>query len=111
MLLIDDHIYAGHGHKKGLPMCLELATGKVAWSGMERFGTGSAAIVAADGHIVFRYEDGMLALIEATPQEYRLKGTLTPAFQERQSWAHPVICEGKLYLREQDKLMCYDLAK
>jgi hypothetical protein len=48
-------------------------------------------------------------LIEATPEEYRLRGVLTPEYQEGRSWAHPVIIGGKLYLREQDKLMCYDV--
>jgi hypothetical protein len=30
---------------------------------------------------------------------------------ERPSWPHPVILGGKLYLREQDMLYCYDLKK
>ena len=63
----------------------------------------------ADGNLVFRYQDGVVALIEARPDGYRLKGQFTPEFQERESWAHPVILDGMLYLREQDKLMCYDL--
>jgi outer membrane protein assembly factor BamB len=50
-----------------------------------------------------------VALIEATTAGYKLKGTFKPEFQEGQSWAHPVIAGGKLYLREQNKLMCYDI--
>jgi hypothetical protein len=50
-----------------------------------------------------------VALIDATPEGYHLRGTLTPDYQEGESWSHPVVVDGKLYLREQDKLMCYDL--
>ncbi|QDU63957.1 outer membrane biogenesis protein BamB [Planctomycetes bacterium Pan216] len=110
VLLVGDHLYAGHKHNNGFPICLDMKSGDVVWGGDIRGpGKGSAAVLYADGHLIFRYQDGTLALIEATPEEYRLKGTLKPAFQERESWSHPVIVDGKLYLREQDKLMCYDL--
>lgn len=110
MVLLDGHVYAGHGHKNGLPVCAELQTGDVAWGGNFRGeGKGSAAINSVGGHLIFRYEDGVVALIEATPDAYRLRGTLTPEYQEGRSWSHPVVVDGKLYLREQDKLMCYAL--
>ncbi len=67
MILLGDHIYCGHGHNKGFPLCVELATGKVAWDGGRGPGSGSAAILLADGNLYFRYEDGTMALIEATP--------------------------------------------
>ena len=45
-VLVGDHIYGGHGHNKGFPICLELATGKVVWGGdIRNAGTGSAAVV------------------------------------------------------------------
>jgi outer membrane protein assembly factor BamB len=110
MVLIDGYVYCGHGHNNGFPICVNLETGEIAWGGDERGpGSGSAAVTAADGLLVFRYQSGEVALIEATPGEYRLRGVLTPAYQEGRSWAHPVIIGGKLYLREQDKLMCYDV--
>ncbi len=110
MIQIGDYVYSGAQHNNGFPACLELATGKIVWGGKLRGpGEGSAAIVYADGHLVFRYQNGVLALIEATPTEYRLKGSFKPAYQQGKSWAHPVIANGKLYLREQDKLMCYDV--
>ncbi|CAN5234585.1 PQQ-like beta-propeller repeat protein [soil metagenome] len=112
MVLIDGYIYAGHGHNNGFPICVEMATGKVAWGGDERGpGSGSAAVTAADGHLIFRYENGVVALIEATPERYNLVASFTPAYQEGRSWAHPVVANGHLYLREQDKLMCYDLKR
>ncbi len=110
LILLDGHIYSGHKHNNGFPICVEMKTGKIVWGGNERGpGKGSAAVTYADGNLVFRYQDGVVALIEARPDGYRLKGQFTPEFQERESWAHPVILDGMLYLREQDKLMCYDL--
>jgi hypothetical protein len=92
-------------------VCVELESGKIAWGGDERGpGSGSAAIAYADGHLVFRYESGDVALIEATPSAYRLKGTFRPDYVSRKPcWAHPVITGGRMYLRDQDKLMCYDV--
>ena len=111
MVLIDGYVYAGTGHGKGFPICVELKTGKVAWGGKIRgAGGGSAAVTCADGKLIFRYESGVVALIEATPQEYRLLGEFTPAVTNEPCWAHPVVCNGNLYLRDQDTLMCYRLA-
>ncbi len=111
LIHLGDYIYAGHKHNQGFPICLEMMTGEIVWGGDQRGpGSGSAAITYADGHLIFRYQDGRLALIEATSDEYRLKGSFMPAYQQGKSWSHPVIANGKLYLREQDKLMCYDVA-
>ena len=112
MVLVGDHLYFGHGHNKGFPVCVDLLSGEKKWEGNSRdIGNGSAAITYADGHIVFRYQSGAVALVEATPTEFKLKGVFKPEVQIRESWAHPVICNGKLYLREQNTLMCYDIAK
>ncbi|WP_166825072.1 outer membrane protein assembly factor BamB family protein [Thalassoroseus pseudoceratinae] len=109
MVLVGDYIYCGHGHNKGFPMCLELETGKVMWDSVRGPGSGSAAVVFADGNLYFRYENGVMALIEATPEEYRLQGSFELAAVHGKSWPHPVIHEGRLYLRDQQSLMCYDI--
>jgi outer membrane protein assembly factor BamB len=64
MILLGDHIYCGHGHNNGFPLCLEMKTGKVAWRPGRGVGSGSAAIAYADGHFYFRYESGDVALVE-----------------------------------------------
>lgn len=112
MILHDGHIYCGHGHGKGFPICINLKSGKVVWGGKIRGeGSGSAAVSFADGNLIFRYESGDLALIEATPKDYILKGSFKADQVLGKAWAQPVICGGKLYLREQNVLMCYDLKK
>lgn len=112
MILVGDHIYCGHGHKQGLPICVELKTGKIAWGGRIRgAGTGSAAVVYADGMLFFRYRSGTMAIIDANPNSYRLLGSFRLATNHDKSWPHPVIVDGKLYLRDQQTLMCYDIAR
>ncbi len=101
---------AGHGHNKGFPICIEFTTGKVAWGGdIRNAGTGSAAVVYADGHLYFRYQNGVVMLIEATPDGYNERGSFTIPGVKKPSWPHPVVVGGKLYLREQDTLYVYDV--
>jgi outer membrane protein assembly factor BamB len=110
LVLVGDHVYGGHGHNRGFPIAVELATGKVAWGGdIRNAGSGSAAVTYADGHLYFRYQNGVMLLIEATPAAYREKGSFTIPGVEKPSWAHPVVTGGRLYLREQDALYVYDV--
>jgi outer membrane protein assembly factor BamB len=110
MVLVGDYLYFGEGHNNGFPVCVDMLSGENKWGGKIRgAGTGSAAITFVDGHLIFRYQNGEVALVEATPTEYKLKGSFKPEVQISNSWAHPVVCAGKLYLREQNTLMCYNL--
>lgn len=112
MVLIGEHVYAGHGHNRGTPICLELSTGRVAWGGdIRNAGEGSAAVTAADGHVYFRYQNGVMMLIEATPTAYREKGQFQIPNVRNPSWSHPVVAGGRLYLREQDVLHVYDVRR
>jgi outer membrane protein assembly factor BamB len=107
---VGNQVYGGHGHRKGFPICVELTTGKVIWGGdIRNAGEGSAAVAYADGNLYFRYENGVVVLIRATPEGYQEKGTLTIPEVRNPSWSHPVIAGGRLYLREQDNLYAYDV--
>ncbi|MEO2036270.1 MAG: PQQ-binding-like beta-propeller repeat protein, partial [Planctomycetaceae bacterium] len=106
-VLIGNHIYGGHGSNNGLPTCIELQTGKIIWK-RRGPGTGSASVVAADGRLYFHYQNGVVALIDASSDGYRLLGQFDiPAGGD--SWSHPVVAHGKLFLREQNDLWVYDL--
>jgi outer membrane protein assembly factor BamB len=112
MVMLGDYIYAGHGHNAGAPTCLEWKTGKIVWRENRGPGSGSAAVGYADGNLYFRYQkEGTVALVSATPNGYELKGKFDIPDVEKPSWPHPVIIGGKLYLREQDALYCYNVAK
>ncbi len=108
VIMLGDYIYGGHGHNNGMPFCLNWKTGKFAWAPERGPGNGSAAVLFADGHLYFRYESGEMALIEATPSGYHLKSSFRPQIGGN-GWPHPVIYHGRLYLRGNDQIFCYDI--
>jgi outer membrane protein assembly factor BamB len=114
VVLVGDHIYGGDGQNNGVPVCLDFMSGDIKWK--ERDWTrsakagGSAAVLYADDHLIFRYErDALVAVIKADPEAFQVKALFRAAFAEGKAWAHPVIHHGKLYLRTNDVLMCYAL--
>jgi len=110
IVLVGDHLY-GDSDDRGIPFCAELATGKIVWKNRGS-GKNSAAVAAADGHIYVRYSDGTLSLVKADPAGYtEVASFKIPGSGDRPSWAHPVILDGRLYLREGDTILCYDLRK
>ena len=109
MILIGENIYCGTGNGNGLPICVNMRTGKTAWGPERAEGKGETSLVYADDHIVMRRDDGTVMLLRATPEKMDLVHSFKPEFQQGKSWAHPVISDGSLYLREQDKLMRYRL--
>jgi outer membrane protein assembly factor BamB len=105
LVLKDGFIYGGSD--PGLLVCMEFATGKGGWD--ERR-AGRGAIAYADGHLYYRDERGPMLLIEANPKKYVEKGRFDPPDRSnKDAWSHPVIANGKLYLRDQDVLHCYDV--
>jgi hypothetical protein len=66
-------------------------------------------VLYADGRLIFRYDRGLVVLVEATPEAFRIKGRFTPIVGKGPAWPHPVIHDGKLYLRHGDLLLCYDV--
>ncbi len=111
LILKDGFLYTGTGHNKGFPLCVNMKTGETAWGPIENEGKGSAAVTFADGHLYFRYQNGLMVLVEASSKGYKEKGSFMIPDVNQFSWAHPVISDGKLYLREQDNLFCYNVRK
>jgi len=113
MVVLDGCLYgANGGNEGGFLVCLDFQTGKVLWdereSGKRRAPKGSVAV--ADGRIYYRTEDGTLLLIEPNPTEYVERGRFDQPDRRRPpAWAHPVVANGKLYVRDQDLLLCYDV--
>jgi len=107
MVVFGDHVY---GPDEGQLKCLDIKTGKAAWS---NGCVGKGEITAADGMLYVRgQKNGAVALVEATSDGYKEKGRLEQPSQtgkQDQMWAYPVVFGGKLYLRDQDNLFCYDV--
>jgi outer membrane protein assembly factor BamB len=109
VVLVGDYLYGGHGQNNGFPFCVNFLTGESMWPRKRGPGERSAAVTYADGRLYFRYEDGTMALIEADPTECKIVSTFKIPDGSRPSWAHPVIAGGRLYLRDKDRLLCYDV--
>jgi outer membrane protein assembly factor BamB len=109
VIIVGEHIYGGHGHNNGFPFCLDLKTGKELWGKPRGAGAGSAAVTYADGDLYFRYENGVMALVGADPDHYEVKGTFHIPQGSTPSWSHPVVLDGRLYLRDQDRMLVFDV--
>src|SRR5262249_30207666 len=110
MVLVGGHVYCGHGSNSGAPVCGEFTTGKIGRREDRRARRGSAAVLYADGNIIFRWDDGTVGLVEANPKEFKMHGSFKQPDRSRAAaWSHPVIVHGKMYLRDQDVLLCYDV--
>lgn len=109
---VGDYLY-GDTDDRGRPWCVEWKTGKVVENWLDgasnKLGKGSASLTFADGHFYIRYDNGYVALVPATPAGYQEKGVFKIPNSDRQSWPHPVVIGGKLYLREKDTLWVYDV--
>lgn len=104
MVLVGDHVY---GTGSNSLMCVSYKTGDVAWQDRS---VGKGSVCFADGHLYVRSERGPIALVEATADGYKEKGRFDqPERSSKQAWAHPVVANGKLYIRDWDKMFCYDI--
>ena len=109
VVIVGDYAY-GDTDNSGKIWCAEWKTGKVKWKKDARTqGNGSAAIVYADGNLYIRYDNGYVALVPATPDGYKETSVFKIPNSSNQSWSHPVVVGGKLYLREKDVVWCYDV--
>lgn len=105
---VGDYIYAD-SDDAGVPYCADLMTGEVKWKARAS-GKQSAAFSAADGCLYIHFANGTMVLAKASPAEYKEVGSFqVPGSGERPSWSHPVISDGKLYLRENGEILCYDV--
>jgi len=108
MVFVDGFIY---GANEQIMTCLNPQTGAASWE--DRLdGNGKGAITYADGNLYFRSEQGPMYLIEATPKQANIISKFDqPERSGKRAWARPVVADGKLFLRDQDILLCYDIKK
>lgn len=105
MVAINGYVYGSSD--PGILKCIELRSNRVVWQNRS---VGKGAVSYADGHLYVRSEQGPVALVEATPNGYEEKGRFDqPQRSGRPSWSHPVIANGKLFLRDMDNLLAYDI--
>ena len=102
-VLIGDHLY---GFSSAILTAMRFDSGEVSWRDRS---VGKGAIVFADDRLYLFSERGVVGLAEANPQGYREHGRFTLETGARPTWSHPVVADGKLYLRDQDTIRAYDV--
>jgi outer membrane protein assembly factor BamB len=112
VVMIGDHVY-GYSDGSGW-VCQDFKTGEQVWA--ERNKLGKGAVTCAEG-MLYCLDEGSstVVLIEASPKGWSEHGrfTLQPQSEmrsrDRKIWAHPVVSNGKLYLRDQEMIHCFDI--
>jgi outer membrane protein assembly factor BamB len=98
-----------YGTNASALVCLDYKTGRLRWQNPS---VGKGAVVSADGRLYVRGDRGPVALVTASPAGYTEKGRFSPPDSGKSTARpHPVIADGRLYLREQGELVCFDLRK
>jgi outer membrane protein assembly factor BamB len=108
LVLLDGNVY-GYSDGKGWT-CMDVLTGKVKWKDKDVNGKGT--LTYADGCLYTRAESGKgtIVLLEANPEKMVEKGRFDqPNRTKTNAWPHLVVANGKLYVRDQDTLLCYDV--
>jgi outer membrane protein assembly factor BamB len=105
----EGHLYGFDGRQEAGPnfRCVELKTRKVKWD-QDRFGCGTMAL--AEGRLFVLTERGDLFLVQATPTAFRELGQFR-LFNAGPCRAQIALANGKLYARDQRKLVCLDVRK
>ncbi len=73
-------------------------------------GVGKGSITYADGMLYTLSESAKIGLVRPTPDAHELVSQFSlPEGGEGTSWAHPVVCGGRLYIRHGEFLYAYDV--
>ena len=104
MVFVGGNVYGASGD---VLTCLNLERNEVAWQNRS---VGKCSITYADGNLYVRGETGPVALVEATAEGYHERSRFSPPTSGNgRAWAYPVVAAGRLFLRDEDGLVCYSL--
>lgn len=116
MIKMGDHVY-GSSEGEGL-VCLEWESGELAWNEKGQFFGSTDSVALADGMLyVLNDQTGTLSLVKASPDGFEQTGqfTMDPQSDQRHQkgkvWTYPLVVGGKLFLTDQEIIICYDISK
>jgi outer membrane protein assembly factor BamB len=110
---VGDYLY-GFSDGKGW-VCQKFDSGDIAWPDNERHKLGNGSLTYADGRLYCYHDKGTIALVDASPDGWKESGRFDlpkkSTYKRKASaiWTHPVVANGKLYLRDQDLIFCFDI--
>jgi outer membrane protein assembly factor BamB len=106
IVAVGDHFYLLTNNNLA---CVEAKTGNTVWDDRS---VGKGSLTYVDGVLILRSErgDGTISMVEAVPSGYKELGRFNqPDRSDKNSWSYPVVVDKKLYIRDQNVLLCYDL--
>jgi outer membrane protein assembly factor BamB len=103
LVVHDGHAY---GFDLSIFCCIDVAEGKLGWKG-SRVGRGQVILLADQGLLLVVSESGELVLLAANPQREEVLGRFKAL--KAKTWSHPVIAGGRLYVRNAEEMVCYEL--
>jgi outer membrane protein assembly factor BamB len=104
-VLIGEHLY---GFSEAILTAMKFDTGEVAWRDRS---VGKGSLVFADDRLYLYSEQGVVGLAEANPSGYREHGRFQIPTGNSPTWSHPVVSNGKLFIRDQDNLFAFDIGR
>lgn len=111
-VLVGDRVY-GYSEGKGW-VCQDFASGPLIWSEKRRLGRGSI-VCAGDDLYCHAEDDGTTVLVRTGAAKWEEHGRFRPPRESTlrapngKVWTHPVVANGRLYLRDQELIFCYDV--
>jgi outer membrane protein assembly factor BamB len=103
-VLQGEHLY---GFDNTTLKCISVGDGSVAWA---KRGFGKGSVIAADGLLFVLSDDGVLALVEATPSAFTEKGRTQALKPEGgRAWTAPALSDGRVYVRNHAEIVAYDV--
>jgi outer membrane protein assembly factor BamB len=102
-VLVGEYLY---GFSSAILTAMRFDTGEVAWKDRS---VGKGSVIFADDRLYLFSERGVAGLAEANPEAYREHGRFQLKTGSLPTWSHPVVANGKLYLRDQDTIYTYDV--
>ena len=117
VVLINGFIYGFSERPSDSWVCQNMKTGEIVWSQRgQEVGVGKGSLFAVnDRLILFDMQTGLLAVVAASPEGWKEFGKMEipertkVSTQDNQLWTHPIVANGKLFVRDHDLLFCYDL--
>ena len=102
-VLVGEHLY---GFSSNILTAMTFDTGEVAWRDRS---IGKGSVIFADDRLYLFSENGVVGLAEANPAGYREHGRFQIQTGSLPTWSHPVVANGKLYIRDQDTIYAYNV--
>ena len=109
-LVVDGDRLYGSGYRRLRDwVCIDASSGEILYATDE---LAKGAVLFAEGLLYAQSENGMLSLLEPGDGGFHIKGQIKIGDSRRKDvWAHPVIVDGRLYVRDMDQMWCYDIRR